>query len=88
MITTYVDSDDAIPLPNINGSIMDIVLKYAKAHENDAPGDEAKTRTLDIDEADAELIDIPKKALFDVILAANYLDFTDLLDLGKANLSL
>ena len=50
--------------------------------------DEARTRTLDIDDADAELIDVPKKALFDVITAANYLDFTDLLDLGNANLSL
>lgn len=74
---------------------MEIVLQYARAHVNDDPllhdqqQDTASSkdhynmkRTLDIDQADADIIDVPKKTLFDIILAANYLDYTQLLDLG------
>ena len=75
---------------------MEIVLQYARAHVDDHDHHQQQQdptpssskdqynmkRTLDIDQADADIIDVPKKTLFDIILAANYLDYTQLLDLG------
>ena len=77
-----------IPLPNITGPVMEIgktvlvnnplVLQYAEMHKNDT-----QEKTLEISPEDKELMNFPaKKMLFDVILAANYLDYANLLDLG------
>jgi S-phase kinase-associated protein 1 len=72
-------SEMAIPLPNITSTIMDIVIKYAAFHKNEL----SNNRTLkDIDEKDVELMKMDHKKLFEVILAANYLDLQGLLDLG------
>jgi hypothetical protein len=58
------------------------VLKYAEMHKNDPQVQEPKT--LVISEKDQELMNFAsKKMLFDVILAANYLDYGNLLDLGE-----
>lgn len=69
--------DNTIPLPNITSSIMDIVVQYASMHIDDEP-----ETTNDISKADRTLMDVPHKILFDIVLAANYLDFPGLLDLG------
>lgn len=75
------ESDDPIPLPNITSSIMEIFIKYGEIHQNDLP-DSKVSKDLEIEERDLELINVPKPVLFEIILAANYLDVEGLLTLG------
>ena len=58
---------------------MEIVLKYAELHQDDKPSSSNKK---DVSQEDQKLMDVPKKTLFEIVLAANYLDFTGLLELG------
>jgi S-phase kinase-associated protein 1 len=71
-------TDAAIPLPNITSSIMDIVLEYAKLHQDDETTPEDREES----EEDLKLVQVPHQVLFDIVLAANYLDFPGLLHLG------
>jgi S-phase kinase-associated protein 1 len=78
-------SDQAIPLPNVTGPILQKVLDWCTHHRADpAPPaeDELKQRTTDdIEEWDAEFCKVDQGTLFELILAANYLDIKPLLDL-------
>eukprot|EP01137_Pigoraptor_chileana_P010152 Opistho-2@59341 len=81
-----VDSDDtAIPLPNVTGPILTKVIEYCRHHKDDPPPaeeDEAKEkRSDDIEAWDAEFCKVDQGTLFELILAANYLDIKPLLDL-------
>jgi len=79
------DSDNPIPLPNVTGKILQKVIEYCKYHNEhpDAPSDEKKDekRTDDIIPWDKEFCDVDQATLFELILAANYLDIKPLLDL-------
>ena len=65
------------------------MIDYATHHKDDAPlspEDENKNITKsseDIDEWDKEFINVDQGTLFEIILAANYLDMKGLLDLGR-----
>ena len=63
-----------------------IVIEYCKHHKDDPappPEDENKPKTSDdIDDWDREFINVDQGTLFEIILAANYLDIQLLLDLG------
>jgi S-phase kinase-associated protein 1 len=62
------------------------VIEYATHHINDAPPpaeEETKAKSSeDIDEWDKEFIGVDQGTLFEIILAANYMDIQGLLDLG------
>lgn len=63
------------------------VLEYCNHHRNDpvVPGDdtdEMRRRATDISEWDAKFIQVDQEMLFEIILAANYLDIKSLLDIG------
>jgi len=79
------DSDAPIPLPNVTGKILAKVIEWAKYHHAnpDPPSDEKKDekRTDDIIPWDKEFCDVDQPTLFELILAANYLDIKPLLDL-------
>ncbi len=79
------DSDAPIPLPNVTGKILGKVIEWAKYHHEhpDPPTDEKKDdkRTDDISPWDKEFCDVDQPTLFELILAANYLDIKPLLDL-------
>ncbi|KAG1578191.1 hypothetical protein G6F47_012921 [Rhizopus delemar] len=60
------DDDDVIPIPNINGKILNKVIEWCEYHKKDFNNE---------DNEDQE-------TLFDIILASNYLDIKQLLDLG------
>jgi len=79
------DSDAPIPLPNVTGKILAKVIEWAKYHHSnpDPPSDEKKDekRTDDIIPWDKEFCDVDQPTLFELILAANYLDIKPLLDL-------
>lgn len=78
-------TENAIPLPNVNGKILAKVVEYCEHHiEHPDPakddGDKEK-RTDDIAPWDLDFCKVEQDELFELILAANYLDIKPLLDL-------
>lgn len=79
------DEEDAVvPLPNVNSAILRKVLQWANYHKDDpqpTEDDENKEkRTDDITSWDADFLKVDQGTLFELILAANYLDTKGLLD--------
>jgi len=76
---------DQIPLPNVTGKILQKVIDYCKFHlEHPTPPSEEKKdekRTDDIIPWDQTFCNVDQATLFELILAANYLDIKPLLDL-------
>jgi len=74
-----------IPLPNVTGKILAKVVEYCKYHlEHPTPASEEKKddkKTDDIQPWDADFCKVDQATLFELILAANYLDIKPLLDL-------
>ncbi|KAL5561212.1 hypothetical protein UlMin_030959 [Ulmus minor] len=72
-----------IPLPNVTSSILAKVIEYCKKHaDSAAAGDKDAKFTDDTIKAwDAEFVKVDQNTLFDLILAANYMNIKNLLDL-------
>ncbi|EOA25134.1 hypothetical protein CARUB_v10018443mg [Capsella rubella] len=71
-----------IPLQNVTGKILAMVVEYCKTHVNDDHVDaseEVKKKLKDWDEEFMKNLDLD--TIFNLILAANYLNVTVLLDL-------
>jgi len=86
MLDDVGESDNAIPLPNVTGPILTKVIEYCNHHRHDAPmtSEEEAARAKssdDIDDWDLEFCKVDQGTLFELILAANYLDIKPLLDL-------
>lgn len=79
------ESDHAIPLPNVTSNVFKKVLEYCDHHRKDPlpstdeNADEQRKRTTDINEWDQKFIQVDQEMLFEIILAANYLDIKPLL---------
>ncbi|CAL1388605.1 unnamed protein product [Linum trigynum] len=76
-------ADNEIPLPNVTSKILAKVIEYCRKHvESDAEKDKLATS---YDESlktwDADFVKVDQNTLFDLILAANYLNIKGLLDL-------
>lgn len=76
--------DDPIPIPNVNAKILSKVIEYcdfhvkqerAKAESKDAKSEE------EVKAWDTEFTNVEQGVLFELILAANYLNIKSLLDL-------
>jgi S-phase kinase-associated protein 1 len=84
MIFDVGEIDTPIPLGNVSGPILEKVIAYCEYHDAnpEAPSDEKKDdkRTDDISPWDVEFCNVPQPVLFELILAANYLDIKSLLD--------
>ncbi|CAL1688805.1 unnamed protein product [Lasius platythorax] len=78
------DEEEVVPLPNVNSAILRKVIQWASYHKDDPPppeDDENKEkRTDDISSWDADFLKVDQGTLFELILAANYLDIKGLLD--------
>ncbi|ORY52280.1 E3 ubiquitin ligase SCF complex, Skp subunit [Rhizoclosmatium globosum] len=75
--------DQPIPLPNVSGAILQKVRHHAQRRPPAAPEEETKPKSSeDIEERDKEFMNVDQGTLFEIILAANYLDMKNLLDLG------
>ncbi|CAL9242451.1 unnamed protein product [Arabidopsis halleri] len=88
-------ADNGIPLPNVTSKILSKVIEYCKKHveaaaksETTADAAAAATTTVasgssdeDLKTWDSDFIKVDQGTLFDLILAANYLNIKGLLDL-------
>lgn len=82
MIEDIDDSEDPIPIPNVNEEILQKVIEWCIHHENDKNQEEENLRNTDIEDWDKNFFEVDQEMLFDIILAANYLDIKQLLDTG------
>ncbi|KAJ4379139.1 hypothetical protein N0V86_005182 [Didymella sp. IMI 355093] len=81
------DNEEAIPIPNVNEAVMKKVLEWCTQHRNDPPASQdddsdSRKKSTDIDEWDQKFMQVDQEMLFEIILAANYLDIKALLDVG------
>ncbi|GJN21384.1 hypothetical protein PR202_gb08854 [Eleusine coracana subsp. coracana] len=75
-------ADDEIPLPNVTGPILSRILEYVNMHFDNRHETKHADDSL-IARFDKEFIDVgDDNVLFDLLLAANYLNIDCLLDLG------
>ncbi|KAK0738449.1 E3 ubiquitin ligase complex SCF subunit sconC [Schizothecium vesticola] len=75
-----------IPITNVNDSVLRKVLEWCEKHRADQPSAEeendSRKKTTEIDEWDMKFMQVDQEMLFEIILAANYLDIKALLDVG------
>ncbi|KAF1957264.1 S-phase kinase-associated protein-like protein 1 [Byssothecium circinans] len=81
------ENDEPIPIPNVNEAVMKKVLEWAEHHRKDPPASQdddsdSRKKSTDIDEWDQKFMQVDQEMLFEIILAANYLDIKALLDVG------
>ncbi|RUS14415.1 E3 ubiquitin ligase complex SCF subunit sconC [Endogone sp. FLAS-F59071] len=85
MLEDCAEDGMAIPLPNVSAAILTKVIEYCTHHRADLPtvaeDDTAGKHSDDIGDWDAEFCKVDQGTLFELILAANYLDIKPLLDL-------
>jgi len=77
----------AVPLPNVNDAVLRKIIEWCEKHRNDSiqsAEDENETRkkVTEIDEWDQKFMQVDQEMLFEIILAANYMDIKALLDVG------
>ncbi|KAJ2354875.1 hypothetical protein GGF43_003015 [Coemansia sp. RSA 2618] len=96
-ILSDVGSSDApIPVPNVSGPILTMVVEYCRHHRDDPARRRVRDPVFDetdsseaaiqraisqMDDFDEEFCRVDQGTLFDLILAANFLDIQPLLDL-------
>ncbi|KAJ7530072.1 hypothetical protein O6H91_15G077800 [Diphasiastrum complanatum] len=76
-------TDSPIPLPNVSSKILAKVIEYCKYHVDAQKlgEDKATIPEEEIKTWDADFVKVDQATLFDLILAANYLNIKSLLDL-------
>ncbi|XAR59846.1 hypothetical protein NMG60_11015834 [Bertholletia excelsa] len=73
-------ADNSIPLPNVTSKILAKVIEYCKKHV-ETPKSDDKSVEDELKNFDAEFVKVDQGTLFELILAANYLNIKSLLDL-------
>jgi len=95
LVKTMVEGDreeKEIPLPNVKGTTLGKVVEYMKFHSENPPKDiEKPLKSANMSEVvpawDADFVDVDQELLFELILAANYMDIKPLLDLTCAKVA-
>jgi len=94
MLVEDGDSEDIqeIPLPNVKSAILAKVIEYCKHHVEEAMTEFDKPLASEnlhelVQEFYANFIDVEQEMLFNLTLAANYLDIKPLLDLCSAKIA-
>lgn len=90
MLEDIGESDQPIPIPNVSGRVLKKIIEYCEHHKDeplpepdDKEEDYSRPRNSDdIEPWDRTFIGNDKEEIFDIILAANYMDIKPLLDLG------
>jgi S-phase kinase-associated protein 1 len=97
LVLTMIDDDDdadedqtqEIPLPNVRQEVLKKVIEFCEHHaENEFPDIEKPLKSSNMQEVvgewDAKYVEVDMEFLFELILAANYMDIKSLLDLTCA----
>jgi S-phase kinase-associated protein 1 len=100
LVKTMIDEESAdsdevqeIPLPNVKSSILAKVIEFAQHHKNvEAMSDIEKPLKSSnmaevVQEWYANFVNVEQEVLFELILAANYMDIKPLLDLTCATVA-
>jgi len=67
-----------VPLPNVSSKILARVIEYGKFHVKARRENESEAK---VKEFNSEFVKVDQATLFEIILAANYLNMKNLLDL-------
>ncbi|GFQ08852.1 skp1-like protein 4 [Phtheirospermum japonicum] len=73
-------ADNAIPLPNVTSNVLAKVIEYCKRHVGSSDVYDTSSQD-DLKNFDNDFVKVDQGMLFDLILAANYLNIKSLLDL-------
>ncbi|CAL5086236.1 unnamed protein product [Urochloa decumbens] len=84
-------TDGGVPLPNVTGKVLAMVIEYCNKHAPAAAAGEGSSSsdaaaaavpsTEELKAFDVAFVEVDHATLFDLILAANYLDVKGLLDI-------
>jgi S-phase kinase-associated protein 1 len=85
--------EEVIPIQTVKGSILKMIVDWATHHKDDPPPPphadvEGEPRSTDMSSWDQQFLQVNQTTLFELIMAANYLDIKPLLDLGCKKVAL
>ena len=88
-LTEDVSSSTPIPLVDIPGKVLEKIIEHSKYHyEHPKPKEKVEdVSKIEFCEWDLEFIKLENELLFGIVLAANYLENQDLLDLACSTLA-
>jgi len=101
LVLTMIDDDDhdeddddtqEIPLPNVREEVLKKIISFCEYHHtHDVPEIEKPLKSSNMAEVvgewDANYVEVDMEFLFELILAANYMDIKSLLDLTCAKVA-
>jgi len=95
LVKTMAEGDkeeNEIPLPNVKANVLNKVVQYMRYHAENPPKEiEKPLKSANMAEVvsqwDADFVDVDQEMLFELILAANYMDIKPLLDLTCAKVA-
>jgi S-phase kinase-associated protein 1 len=94
LVKEMLEDEDAsdIPLPNVKSRVLKLVVEFCHHHyNNEMPKIEKPLRSPNMKdicpEWDANFVDVELDLLFELVMAANYLDIKPLLDLICAKIA-
>ena len=80
------DSEEAVPLPNVSADILKKIIEWSTHHKDDIVPTEDDSdyqeRSSVVPAWDEAFLKVDNPTLFEIILAANYLDIKELLENG------
>lgn len=80
-----LQEDFEIPTPNVRSTVLEKVLQWCKHHKDTTfpdDDDEDARKSAPVDEWDKNFLKVDQEMLYEIILAANYLNIRPLLDSG------
>lgn len=80
-----LEEDFGIPTPNVRSTVLSKVLEWCTHHKNSVfpdDDDEDARKSAPVDEWDKNFLKVDQEMLYEIILAANYLNIRPLLDSG------
>ncbi|EDW36783.1 GL25876 [Drosophila persimilis] len=75
-----VDDGKPVVLSNITGAILRMVLDWIKYHQDDPQDTEAAEKSSELQEWDANFVNVDQDTLFKLIMAAYFLKIEGLVD--------
>ena len=80
------EDEETVPLPNVSSDILKKVIEWSTHHKDDKVDDDdddeyKERRSDDISHWDVDFLKVDQGTLFEIILAANYLDIKNLLEI-------